>query len=195
MYKTFNDGMIEIITGPMFSGKSEELLKRLRILEYAKLKPLVIKPIFDNRFSENNIVSRSGVKHITHSIKNIEEIYALLEKDTYKAILIDEAHFFSESIVEIADDLANKGYLVIISGLDLNYLRKPFNHMAKLMAIAERVTKLQAICVICQHAASTSFRKIKSDKINLLGDVDEYEARCRKCHIVGEIAKEKDIKN
>ncbi|WP_412031484.1 thymidine kinase [Metamycoplasma buccale] len=193
MYKTFNDGMIEIITGPMFSGKSEELLKRVRILEYAKLKPLVIKPTFDSRFSNDNIVSRAGIKHATYNVENVSEIYELLKKDKYKAILIDEAHFFDETLVSLADDLANKGYLVIISGLDLNYLRKPFNHMAKLMAMAERVTKLQAICVVCQHAASTSFRKVKSNKLNLLGDANEYEARCRKCHIIGE--KEKELSN
>ncbi|MBN0970678.1 thymidine kinase [Mycoplasma phocoeninasale] len=182
MYKNFNDGMIEIITGPMFSGKSEELLKKIRILEYAKLKPLVIKPTFDNRFSDDSIVSRAGTKNKTFTIKEPKEIYELLLKDKYKAILIDEAHFFDKSLVNIADDLANKGYLIIIAGLDQNYLREPFGPMPELMAIAERITKLQAICVKCQHAASTSFRIVKSDKEHLLGDVSEYEARCRKCH-------------
>ena len=185
MYKVFNDGMIEVIVGPMFSGKSEELLKRLRTLEYAKLTPLVIKPKFDSRFSETEIVSRSGVKHDTHTLSNIREVYDLLKNKEYKAILIDEAHWFNDELVDVADDLANKGYLVIVAGLDMDYLRRPFGPMPKLLAIAERITKLQAICVVCQHAASTSFRKSASSELNVLGDIDIYEARCRKCHNLG----------
>ncbi|AWX42837.1 thymidine kinase [Metamycoplasma cloacale] len=189
MYKIFNEGMIEVITGPMFSGKSEELLRRLRTIEYAKLKPLVIKPSFDTRFSDNEIVSRAGIKSKTHCLKNIKEIYELLKEDQYKAVVIDEAHFFDETLVEVADDLANRGYLVIIAGLDQDYTRKPFGCIPQLLAIAERVTKLQAICVQCQHAASTSYRKIKSDQQNVLGNYQEYEARCRKCHIKGSTSK------
>ncbi|RMA79113.1 thymidine kinase [Metamycoplasma subdolum] len=192
MYKNFNEGMIEVITGPMFSGKSEELLKRLRILEYAKLKPLVVKPQFDSRFSREKIVSRSGVSHETFTIKNSKDIFDLLKKDSYKAVLIDEANFFDDGLVEVADELANRGYLVIVAGLDQNFMRKPFGPMASLMAIAERVTKLQAICTICQHAASTSFRKVSSKIEHLLGDEDEYEARCRKCHLKGEKAKQQN---
>ncbi|TPR53708.1 thymidine kinase [Metamycoplasma neophronis] len=189
MYKIFNEGMIEVITGPMFSGKSEELLRRLRTLEYAKLKPLVIKPKFDTRFSAEEIVSRSGISHKTHILDNIKDIYDLLKQDSYKAVVIDEAHFFGHDLVLVADDLANLGYLVIIAGLDQDYLRQPFGPMPELMAIAERVTKLQAICVVCQHAASTSFRKVASNKTNLLGNYHEYEARCRKCHVHGEKMK------
>ncbi|TPE57987.1 thymidine kinase [[Mycoplasma] falconis] len=185
MYKNFNEGMIEVITGPMFSGKSEELLRRLRTLEYAKLKPLVIKPQFDTRFSSKEIVSRAGVKHQTHVLSDINEVYQLLRLDKYKAVVIDEAHFFSLDLVSVADDLANKGYLVIVAGLDQDYLRKPFGPIPNLLAIAERVTKLQAICVICQHAASTSYRKVSSDESHLLGNTQEYEARCRKCHNLG----------
>jgi len=190
MYKTFNDGMIEVITGPMFSGKSEELLRRVRTLEYAKMLPLLIKPEYDNRFSDDEIVSRCGVRRKTHSLKNINDVYELLKQDKYKAIIIDEAHFFGNSLIEVADDLANKGYLVIVAGLDQDYLRKPFGPIPALMAMAERVTKLQAICVVCQHAASTSFRKDSSNEQNLIGDYNEYEARCRKCHIMGQKQKE-----
>ncbi|AWX69298.1 thymidine kinase [[Mycoplasma] anseris] len=185
MYKTFNEGMIEVIVGPMFSGKSEELLKRLRILEYAKFKSLVVKPVFDKRFSETEIVSRCGVRHKTHTIENANQIYDLLKQDDYQAVLIDEANFFGNDLIEVADNLANKGLLVIISGLDQDYKRRPFGPMPQLMAIAERVTKLQAICVVCQHAASTSFRKIESDETQVLGNFNEYEARCRKCHNKG----------
>lgn len=189
MYKNFSKGMIEIITGPMFSGKSEELLRRLRTLSYAKFNSLIIKPKYDNRFSENEIVSRCGLKHKTFSIKKIEEIYNLLNKQKYQAVLIDEAHFFGLDLINIADDLANKGYLVIIAGLDQDYQRRPFEPIPSLMAIAETVTKLQAICVVCQNIASTSYRKAKSDDLNYLGDYNEYEARCRKCHLLGEKVK------
>ena len=191
MYKTFNNGMIEIITGPMFSGKSEELLRRLRTLEYAKFTSLVIKPDFDTRFSNKKIVSRAGNEHITHTIKDIEEIYDLLKEKNYNAILIDEAHFFSNKLVDVANELANKGYLVIVAGLDLNFKMQPFENIAHLMALAERVTKLQAVCMVCQHAASTSFRKVKVDEVNFLGDHSEYEARCRKCDLKGEAEKAK----
>ncbi|AZG68696.1 thymidine kinase [Mycoplasma struthionis] len=186
MYKIFNEGMIEVITGPMFSGKSEELLRRLRTLEYAKLKPLVIKPKFDTRFSSEKIISRSGVSHETHVLEDINDLYLLLKKDPeIKAVVIDEAHFFNQDLVKVADDLANKGYLIIVAGLDQDYLRQPFGPIPNLLAIAERVTKLAAICVKCQHAASTSFRKIKDNSQHLLGDQDEYEVRCRKCHVKG----------
>lgn len=116
----------------------------------------------------------------------------MLQEDKYKAIVIDEAHWFNEELVKVADNLANKGYLVIVAGLDQNYLREPFGPIPNLLAIAERVTKLQAICVKCQHAASTSFRKVAVSEINLLGDFQEYEARCRKCHNAGQ--KEKLLK-
>ncbi|WP_373436235.1 thymidine kinase [Metamycoplasma equirhinis] len=185
MYKNFNEGMIEVITGPMFSGKSEELLRRIRTLEYAKLKPLVIKPKFDIRFSDNEIVSRSGSRHKTIVLQNISEVYELLKNSQYKAIAIDEANFFGAELIEVAKNLANSGYLVIISGLDQDYLQRPFSPIPELLAMAERITKLQAVCIICQHAASTSFRKVKNNETNLLGDVNEYEARCRKCHNLG----------
>ncbi|ENY68651.1 Thymidine kinase [Metamycoplasma auris 15026] len=185
MYPKYSDGMIEVIVGPMFSGKTEELLKKLRILSYAKFNTLVIKPSFDTRFATDQIVSRNGLRTPTHSLKNIKDIHNLLKQEKYQAILIDEAHFFGDEIIEVCDDLANSGYLVIIAGLDLDYLRRPFNHMAQLMAIAEKVTKLYAICVQCQNIATTSFKKIKNNDLHFLGDTDEYEARCRKCHLKG----------
>ncbi|PYF43081.1 thymidine kinase [Metamycoplasma alkalescens] len=185
MYKKFSDGMIEVITGPMFSGKSEELLKKLRTLSYAKFDALVIKPDFDSRFSKDEIVSRCGLKEKTFTIKDIKDIYSLLEKKKYQAILIDEAHFFSNELVDVVDDLANKGYLIIVAGLDQDYQRKPFGPIPNLMAIAEKVTKLQAICVVCQNIATTSYKKINNHQLHFLGDYDEYEARCRKCHNKG----------
>lgn len=189
MYKKFSNGMIELITGPMFSGKSEELLRRLRTLSYAKFNSLLIKPEYDNRFSEDEIVSRSGLKEKTHTLKNINDIYNLLKNDKYQAILIDEAHFFGQDLIKVADDLANLGYLLIIAGLDQDYLRRPFSPISDLMAIAETVTKLQAVCVVCQNIATTSYRKIKNNELNYIGDFNEYEARCRRCHILANKVK------
>ncbi|AZZ65790.1 thymidine kinase [Metamycoplasma phocicerebrale] len=182
-------GSIEIITGPMYSGKSEELLRKCRTLFYMGFNTLIIKPEFDNRFSDDEIVSRSGLRKKTTSLSDIKKVYDLLKKEKYDAILIDEAHFFNNDIVEVADDLANKGYLVIIAGLDQDYLHKPFGPMPALIAIAEKVTKLQAICVVCKNPASMSYRKINSDEQKLLGDYNEYEPRCRKCYNLGKNAK------
>ncbi|MGX9395390.1 thymidine kinase [Mycoplasma sp. 3341] len=179
----FDQGIIQVITGPMFSGKSEELLKRVRTLEYAGYKMTIIKPAIDTRFGKDNIVSRSGIKHETHSLQDIKDIYQLIEEDT-NAIIIDEAQFFGDEIVEIVDDLANKGYLVIVSGLDQDYRRKPFKNMAMIMAIAEKVTKLYAVCVVCKNRASCSYRTVNSKKTILIDDESSYEARCRNCHIL-----------
>ncbi|CAC13318.1 THYMIDINE KINASE [Mycoplasmopsis pulmonis] len=185
MYNRFNKGMIEVITGPMFSGKTEELLRRFRLLNYAKAKTLLIKPAFDTRFSKEEIISRAGVKTKTHSVKNTEQIRKILEKEKFDALVIDEIHFFDFDIVYLIEELANSGYHIIVSGLDQNFKREPFEVVSYLLSIAEKVTKLQAICVKCQRAATTTFRKVESKEIKLLGDVDEYEARCRKCHIQG----------
>ncbi|QJR44212.1 thymidine kinase [Mycoplasma miroungirhinis] len=184
MYNKFSNGMIEVITGPMFSGKSEELLRRIRILEYAKYKILVIKPAFDTRFSSSKIVSRAGTEHHTIVLKDINEIYSLID-DKINAIAIDEANFFSNDIVNIVDDLANKGYLIIVSGLDQDYLRQPFENIAQILSLAERVTKLNAICVVCHNLASCSYRKTQDNSVLLLDNTSNYEARCRKCHIKG----------
>ncbi|MDW2829356.1 thymidine kinase [Mesomycoplasma ovipneumoniae] len=182
MYKKFFEGIIEVITGPMFSGKSDELIKRIKILTYANIKILVIKPLIDNRFSDCEIVSRSGLRIPTFSAKTTQEIKELFAKEKYGAIAIDEIQFFSEDIIPFLDKIANKGIRVIVSGLDQDFRRKPFGVLPNLMAIAENVTKLQAVCTICKRAATTSARLVKSDKQNLIGDSAEYEARCRACH-------------
>ncbi|UWD34323.1 thymidine kinase [Mesomycoplasma molare] len=192
MYKKFSDGMIEVITGPMFSGKSEELLKRIRILEYANIKTLVIKPAFDNRFSDDEIISRSGAKISTHNANNAEEIKELFSKKNYKAIAIDEVHFFNKEVLNLICELADDGVRVIVSGLDTDYLRRPFGIVPSLLSMAENVTKLHAVCVKCKNAATTSFRKINNKSIKLLGDTEEYEARCRSCHIKGEFNKTRE---
>lgn len=193
MYKQFSKGMIEIITGPMFSGKSDELLKRIKKIKYVGIPILIIKPSFDSRFSDEEIVSRTGAKMEAHSFKDTKEIKQYLEnnKNKYKAIAIDEVHFFDKDIVNLVDELANEGFLIILSGLDQDYLRRPFGVMPKLLSIAENIDKLQAICLKCKNIATCTYRKNNSEKLKLLGDVDEYEARCRQCHIKGE--KEKQV--
>lgn len=185
MYKKISDGTIEVITGPMFSGKSDELIKRIRTLSYANVKTLAVKPRIDSRFSTNEIVSRAGTKIPTYVVETVADIKSLFEKSKYKAIAIDEAQFFDKDLVPYVEELANQGIRVIICGLDQDYLRRPFGVMPSLLAMAEHITKLQAICVICKNAASTTFRTIKSNKLKVIGDLDEYEARCRICHNKG----------
>lgn len=182
MYRKYYHGMIEAITGPMFSGKTEELIKRITILSYGGIKTLIIKPRFDNRFSEDELISRSGLKIETHSATSVDEIKSLFDK-SYQAIVIDEVQFFNEDLLPFLDQLANDGIRVIVSGLDQNFLRKPFGIMPQLLAMAENVTKLKAVCLICKRAASTSYRKTSEQSEIQLGDADEYEARCRKCHV------------
>ncbi|VEU59697.1 thymidine kinase [Mesomycoplasma neurolyticum] len=183
MYKKFYKGMIEVITGPMFSGKSDELLKRIRILKYANIETLVIKHKFDKRFSDEEIISRTGAKVKAKSASNIEEIKKLFNPRIHQAIAIDEAQFFQKDLVNFINEKADQGIRIIVSGLDMDYLRRPFGIMPQILAIAEHITKLQAICLQCKKAASTTFRKTKSNALKVLGDVDEYEARCRNCHI------------
>lgn len=183
MYRKYSDGMIEVITGPMFSGKTEELIKRIHILSYGEIKTLIIKPKFDNRFSENQIVSRNGTKIPTHCASSVEEIEALLKAKPYKALVIDEVQFFDEKLLDFIDHVANNGIRVIVSGLDQNFLRKPFGIMPQLLAMAENVTKLKAVCLVCKNAASCSLRKNNIKDEVALGDIDEYEARCRQCHL------------
>lgn len=183
MYRKYPDGIIEIITGPMFAGKSEELIKRIRILGYAKIKTLVVKPTIGDRWSKEKIVSRSGDSATTITVKNAKTILQKWD-ETFRAVAIDEVQFFDKAIVDVALKLVNKGVHVIISGLDQNYLTKPFGIMPKLLAIADRVDKLAAVCFVCGNAASTTFRKTNDHNEIQVGD-KEYEARCRACHRAG----------
>lgn len=185
MYHKYSNGMIEIITGPMFSGKSEELIKRTRILMYAGFNPLIITPKIDDRHGHEKIQSRSGVSIKTFKAGNTEDIKKMFDPSKHNALIIDEGQFFDDALVDYVDELANNGVRVIISGLDQNFLRKPFGIMPKLFAIAENITKLAAVCLVCKNAASCSFRKIKSLQEVQIGDIDEYEARCRSCHAKG----------
>ncbi len=185
MYRKYSDGIIEIITGPMFSGKSEELIKRIKILSYAEIPTLIIKPSIDNRFSQSEIISRNGTSIKSYQVESVEKIKKLFSDGNYRALVIDEVQFFDESLIVFVDHLANKGIRVILCGLDQDWRRRPFKIVASLMAIAENVTKLKAVCLICKNAASCSFRISTSSDTIEIGDTDKYEARCRQCHEKG----------
>ena len=182
-------GSIEMITGPMFAGKSEELLRRINRLKYAKKNFLVFKPQIDNRYSETEVVSHSKRSSKAIAISKGEEIYNYY-KDGIDAVCIDEVQFFDEGIIKVIDDLANRGVRVICAGLDCDFKGDPFMITAKLLAKAEYVTKLTAICTVCGKSATRTQRLINgepasiNDPVVLVGASESYEARCRHHHIV-----------
>lgn len=184
MYHTYSKGIIEIITGPMFSGKTEELIKRIKILAYAKIKTLVVKPTIDKRWKKDEIFSRSGSSIKTVACRNAKEIFENFQKDSYSAIAIDEMQFFDFEIIQIVILLANKGIRVIISGLDQDFEGKPFGVMPQLLSIADLVDKQQAVCNVCKNVATMTYRLILETEQVSIGD-KEYEPRCRQCHLDG----------
>lgn len=185
MYNKYNDGILEVITGPMFSGKSEELIKRIKILSYVETPTLVVKPSIDDRFSQSEIISRNGTSISSYSVDTVDDIKELFSKKEYKALVIDEVQFFDDSLIDFVDDLATKGIRVIVCGLDQDYKRRPFKIMSQLMALAENVVKLKAVCLVCKNVASCSFRTSTTHDTIEIGDSDKYEARCRQCHAKG----------
>ncbi|MCD8207032.1 MAG: thymidine kinase [Bacteroidales bacterium] len=172
-------GSIEVICGSMFSGKTEELIRRLRRAQFANLKVEIFKPSIDKRYSEKDVVS-----HDAHSIPStpVENPSRILElADDVEVVGIDEAQFFDDSIVDVVTVLANKGVRVIIAGLDMDFAANPFNPMPQLLAIAEDVQKVHAICVRCGSPANHSHRLSTSEKLVMLGEKDLYEPLCRDC--------------
>ena len=172
--------MIEVIAGSMFSGKTEELIRRLRRAKYAKQSVQVFKPRIDTRYSETHVASHDKNLFESHVIENACEIEKHVHPDT-RVVGIDEGQFFESDLVDIVTRLANRGVRVIIAGLDLDWRGKPFDPMPSLMAVAEKVDKLQAVCVVCGDSASRTQRLVKSSAHVLVGDHDAYEARCRSC--------------
>lgn len=175
-------GWIEVITGCMFSGKTEELIRRLRRAQIAKQKVKIFKPKIDSRYSQESIVSHNDQSLPSILIDDIDEI--LKYSDDAQVIGIDEAQFFNESIIRICNLLAANGKRVIIAGLDQDYTGKPFEPMPHLLAIAEYITKQHAICVVCGNPADKTQRKIAESERVIVGAADIYEARCRKCHYI-----------
>lgn len=180
-------GWIEVICGSMFSGKTEELIRRLNRAKIARQKIQIFKPALDKRYHIENIVS-----HNDNSISSIPVAFAadiLKFAGDCEVVGLDEAQFFDDSVVDVCDQLANAGKRVIVAGLDMDYLGKPFGSMPQLMGIAEYVTKVHAICMICGEVASHSYRLSESNERFLLGETDLYEARCRRCFNLGEAAE------
>lgn len=189
MYRPVNHGYIEVVVGPMYSGKSEELIRRLKRAKIAKQKIIVFKPQIDDRYSKKDVVSHSGDSIDAIPINHASEIYDLIDEDV-QVVGIDEVQFFDNEIVDIAVELASKGVRVIAAGLDMDFKGEPFGPTPKLLAVAEFVDKIQAICSVCGQPATRSQRLIDGkparydDPIIQVGAVESYEARCRKCHVV-----------
>lgn len=175
-------GWIEVIAGCMFSGKTEELIRRLRRAKIAKQNVIVFKPKIDTRYSADEIVSHSEQSLPSVIVETPQEILDL-SKDA-QVVGIDEAQFFSKEIVDVCNQLANDGKRVLVAGLDQDYCGIPFEPMPQLLAIAEYITKTLAICVVCGNPADKTQRKIISAERVVVGASDIYEARCRKCHFI-----------
>lgn len=174
------NGWIEVICGSMFSGKTEELIRRMKRAQFANQKMLLFKPIIDNRYHESNIVSHQGTSIHAISVTDSSEI--LKSWTDQKVIAIDEAQFFDHALITVCNDLATKGVRVIIAGLDMDYLGEPFGPMPKLLAIAEYVTKVHAICVSCGNLAHYSHRISNEDGQVVVGAIEKYQPLCRTCY-------------
>jgi len=177
-----NIGWIEVIAGSMFSGKSEELIRRLRRAKIARQKVQVFKPDIDSRFSHDHIVSHSEMRHESANIRSAAEVLAKVEADT-EVVGIDEGQFFDNALVDVATQLAGRGVRVIIAGLDQDYTGKPWEPMPQLLAIAEYITKTHAICMKCGQPANYTQRTFESEERVAVGGGDMYEARCRACFV------------
>ena len=183
-------GWIELICGSMFSGKTEELIRRLTRARIAKLNVRIVKPALDTRYHEENIVSHSALSIPSIPVRTATEIPALA--GNCDVVGIDEAQFFDKEIIDVCNILANQGKRVIVAGLDMDFSGKPFGCMPQLMSIAEYVTKVHAICVVCGDIAHYSYRLVPSKERVLLGETDSYEARCRRCFNLGDDAGRKE---
>jgi thymidine kinase len=185
----YHSGVIEVVCGSMFSGKTDELIRRLRRATIARKKVQVFKPVIDNRYSVEKVTSHAGGEFDALPIMNAAEILTSLEPDT-TVVGVDEAQFFDMQIIDIVDALANRGLRVIVAGLDMDFRGEPFGPMPVLMAKAERVDKLQAICMVCGEPACRTQRLVNGepadydDPVVIVGASEMYEARCRLHHQV-----------
>jgi thymidine kinase len=188
MHYTPSGGWLELVCGSMFSGKTEELLRRIRRAEIARKKVQLFKPAIDNRYGLERVASHNGVaREGALIVRSANEILTLVEADT-QVVAIDEVQFFDWAVAEVASELADRGLRVLAAGLDQDFRGEPFGPMPLLMALAEQVDKLHAICVVCGASASRTQRLIDGrparydDPIILVGGSESYEARCRCCH-------------
>ncbi len=182
-------GWIEVICGSMFSGKTEELIRRLNRAKIARQRIQIFKPALDKRYHHENIVSHNDNSILSKPVNNALDILDFATN--CEVVGLDEAQFFDAAVVDVCDQLANSGKRVIVAGLDMDYLGKPFGSMPQLMSIAEFVTKVHAICMVCGEVASHSYRlSAAEESLVLLGETDLYEARCRRCFNLGESARD-----
>ncbi len=172
-------GWIEVVCGSMFSGKTEELIRRLNRARIAKQKVEIFKPAVDTRYDEEDVVSHDANAVKSNPVQSASQI--LFYAEEFEVVGIDEAQFFDDELVHVCNELANKGKRVIVAGLDMDFTGKPFGPIPQLMATAEYVTKVHAICIRCGNLANYSHRIAKEDKLVLLGETDAYEPLCRKC--------------
>lgn len=179
-------GLIEVICGPMFSGKTEELLRRLRRARIANIDLAIFKPDLDTRYGKNRIVSHDANYFPSMPLGHSSDV--LRHYGRAKVVALDEVQFFDEGIVEVCSELAKNGIRVIAAGLDMDYLGQPFHPMPKILSIADYVTKLSAICQQCGWPAIHSYRKNADSQQVMLGEKDSYEPRCRKCFHLGDEA-------
>jgi thymidine kinase len=188
---TGNIGWIEVICGPMFSGKSEELIRRLRRAMIARKRVQVFKPRIDNRYSEDEIVSHGDLRMRSEVIADATEILSLLDWRT-EVVGIDEGNFMGVSLIEVAERLADAGKQVIVAGLDTDFMGRPFPPIPDLLARAESITKTLAICVRCGNPAKHTQRLVASEDLIVVGAEGMYEARCRRCFEAG-IPKQREL--
>jgi thymidine kinase len=175
-----NMGWIEVIVGPMFSGKSEELIRRLRRAEIARQRVQIFKPLIDQRYAENEIVSHSGLGIRSDLVRTAEEVMDKVAPRT-EVVGIDEAQFLGEGLIDTCTRLADMGKRVIVAGLDTDFMGRPFEPIPRLLAVAEEITKLLAICVRCGNPAVHTQRLVASEDLIVVGATGMYEARCRRC--------------
>ena len=174
-------GWIEVICGSMFSGKTEELIRRLRRAEFAHLKVEIFKPCIDVRYSEDEVVSHNATTIRSTPVESSQNI--LLLATDVDVVGIDEAQFFDDGLAEVCAQLSDNGIRVIVAGLDMDFRRIPFGPMPALLSLADDVSKVHAICVECGHTANYSYRLVDSDRPVLLGEKNEYQPLCRKCYL------------
>lgn len=173
-------GSIEVICGSMFSGKTEELIRRLVRARIARQKVQAFKPAVDSRYARDHVVSHSGQRIPSAEVESAEDILTLVEPDT-KVVGIDEAQFLGTGLLEVVEELADRGLRVIVAGLDQDYRGVPFEPVPQLMAVAESVTKTMAVCVVCGAPANRTQRRVAAGERVLVGAGEAYEARCRRC--------------
>ena len=181
MYRRSNQGWVEVICGPMFSGKSEELIRRVTRSKIARIPVQVFKPRLDNRYADTEVVSHSALKIEALAVESSTEMLRAVDDQT-RVIGVDEGQFFDEGLVEVVDNLAATGMQMIVAGLDTDYLRRPFEPIPALCDRAEYVTKMLAVCHRCGGPALYTQRIVRSDELVVLGAQDAYEARCRMCY-------------